>query len=256
MVDMSVGSWCFLAVVAFLAGIVDAVSGGGGLLTLPTYLLIGVPGHLISGTNITSSITGALIAAIRFAKGGKIHMQSAIVSGLVATAGGVLGAKLNLFIPEEAIEWVVMALVPIIAVVVLLKPAMGADNAIHTLSKRKILVSSLTIGFFLGIYNGFIGAGCGTFFLLAFAMVLKLDLVTASGNAKICGLFATIAAMVTYAMSGAVLWHMALFVTVFHTSGNYVGAGLALRKGAKIIRPMFILALLLLSVRMAYSIFV
>ncbi len=254
MSDLSLGSLFFLAMVAFLAGIIDAISGGGGLLTLPTYLLIGIPGNLISGTNLSSSIPGALVAAVRFTKGGKAHIKSALIGGPMAIVGAILGARLNLFIPAHIIEYIVMILVPIIGVIVMLKPTLGNENQVHTLSQGHICIRALLIGFFIGGYNGFIGAGAGTFYLLAFAVFLKLDLVTASGTTKVCGLFSVFAAVVTYGASGAILWDVAIFVAVFHMSGNYIGAGLALKKGAKVIRPMFILALALLTLRMAVSV--
>ena len=99
------------------------------------------------------------------------------------------------------------------------------------------------------------GAGGGTFILLSFALLNKLDLITASGNTKVCSSVASVSAAITYACSGAVVWQVVLPAALLNLLGNYIGAGLALHKGAKVIRPMFLVVLLMLLVRLAVSLF-
>ena len=239
----------------FLAGIIDAVSGGGGLLTLPAFLLAGIPPHLVSGTNIASCAMGAVVSAGRFFHGGKVYLPTALIACPVTVLGAFLGARLNLFVPEHILQIVMLALIPLVAVVIFLKRDLGEENHVEDLSRRRQVVSALLIGSVLGVYNGFIGAGAGTFLILAFSAFNKLDLVTANGNAKICGICASLSAAVTYALSGAVLWPLALACVGFNILGNYLGAGLALKKGAKIIRPMFFAILALMFVRMGYTLF-
>ncbi|MCD7762772.1 MAG: sulfite exporter TauE/SafE family protein [Lachnospiraceae bacterium] len=228
---------------------IDAVSGGGGLLTLPTFLLIGFPVHLVAGTNQCACLLGAVTALIRYMRGGKIYWFTAILSAVNAVIGSLLGARLNLLIPEEYLRYIMLLMLPVVAVLILVNKDFGKENRIDTLSKKQMIIRSVLIGLFLGAYIGFYGAGGGTFVLLSFAVFLKLDLVGASGNAKVCGTAATFTASLTYALSGMVVWNAVVCASVFNVAGNYLGAGLALKKGAKVIRPMFILVLILLFVR-------
>ena len=126
----------------------------------------------------------------------------------------------------------------------------GAENRVHELTRRQYVLASLFIGVVIGAYQGFYGAGSGTFFLLGFALLCRLDLTTASGNAKFVAFCASLASATTYAFSGAVVWPAVLLATVTNVAGSYLGAGLAMKKGAKVIRPMFLFVLALLFARL------
>ncbi len=251
-------TWLTTAVIAgafFLAGIIDAVSGGGGLLTLPTFLLMGFPAHLVAGTNQCSCCVGSLISLGRFAKSGRIYWKTAAIAAPVSLLGSILGARLNLMIPERYLQIVMLILLPIAAVVLLLNRNFGLENHADELTCRQRVAVALFIGLVWGAYTGFYGAGGGTFILLSFALLNKLDLVTASGNTKVCSSVASLTAALTYAISGAVVWQVVLPAALLNILGNYIGAGLALHKGAKVIRPMFIVVLLMLLVRLAVTLF-
>ena len=247
-------TWVTVAVIAgafFLAGIIDAVSGGGGLLTLPTFLLLGFPVHLIAGTNQCSCCAGSLISLGRFAKSGRIYWKTAAISAPVSLLGSILGARLNLWIPERYLQIMMMVLLPI-AAATLLNQDFGLENRSDELTTGQQVAVALFIGLIWGTYTGFYGAGSGTFILLSFALLNKLDLVTASGNTKVCSSVASLTAAITYALSGAVVWQVVLPAALLNILGNYIGAGLALHKGAKVIRPMFFVVLL---VRLAVTLF-
>ncbi len=251
-------TWVTVAVIAgafFLAGIIDAVSGGGGLLTLPTFLLLGFPVHLIAGTNQCSCCAGSLISLGRFAKSGRIYWKTAAISALVSLLGSILGARLNLWIPERYLQIMMMVLLPIAAATLLLNRDFGLENRSGELTTGQQVAVALFIGLIWGTYTGFYGAGSGTFILLSFTLLNKLDLVTASGNTKVCSSVASLTAAITYALSGAVVWQVVLPAALLNILGNYIGAGLALHKGAKVIRPMFFVVLLMLLVRLAVTLF-
>lgn len=251
-------TWVTVAVIAgafFLAGIIDAVSGGGGLLTLPTFLLLGFPVHLIAGTNQCSCCAGSLISLGRFAKIGRIYWKTAAISAPVSLLGSILGARLNLWIPERYLQIMMMVLLPIAAATLLLNRDFGLENRSDELTTGQQVAVALFIGLIWGTYTGFYGAGSGTFILLSFALLNKLDLVTASGNTKVCSSVASLTAAITYALSGAVVWQVVLPAALLNILGNYIGAGLALHKGAKVIRPMFFAVLLMLLVRLAVTLF-
>lgn len=254
--NLELSTMLLLCAAFFCAGIIDAVSGGGGLLTLPTFLLAGFPTHFIAGTNQCSCLLGSITAAFRYMKEGKIYWFTALISAVTAIPGSILGARFNLIMPERYLQMVMVVLLPVVAVVLMVHRQFGTENRVNTLSKMQQVTAAVLIGFLLGGYTGFYGAGGGTFILLSFALLNRLDLVTASGNTKVCSTFATITASLTYALSGAVVWPAAIAATVFNIAGNYIGAGLALRNGKKIIQPMFLLILVLLFARLIYTLFV
>lgn len=248
--ELEVSSLVVLSIAFFFAGIMDAVSGGGGLLTLPTFILVGFPTHFIAGTNQCSCLLGSLTALYRYVKSGKIYWFTAIISAITAVIGSVFGAKLNLIIPERYLQIIMLVLLPVVALVILMNKEFGEENRMDTLSKNQLIIRAVLIGLVLGAYTGFYGAGGGTFILLSFALFTRLDLITASGNTKVCSTAATLTASLTYALSGAIVWPVVVCAMVFNIAGNYIGANLALRKGAKIIRPMFMLVLVLLFARL------
>ena len=192
-------TWVTVAVIAgafFLAGIIDAVSGGGGLLTLPTFLLMGFPAHLVAGTNQCSCCVGSLISLGRFAKSGRIYWKTAAISAPVSLLGSILGARLNLWIPERYLQIMMMVLLPIAAATLLLNRDFGLENRSDELTTGQQVAVALFIGLIWGTYTGFYGAGSGTFILLSFALLNKLDLVTASGNTKVCSSVGLMPAMI------------------------------------------------------------
>ena len=134
--------------------------------------------------------------------------------------------------------------------VILFKPTFGAENRVSELTRRQYILASLFIGLVIGGYQGFYGAGSGTFFMLGYALLCKLDLTTASGNTKYVAFCANLASAATFALSGAVVWPAVLLATVTNVAGSYLGAGLAMKRGAKLIRPMFLFVLALLFVRL------
>ena len=237
----------------FLAGIVDAVCGGGGLLTLPAFLAVGFPAHMISGTNQCSTMLGGTTAFLSYLRGGHIHWRTALPTAPLAVLGAFLGARLNLLLPEEMLEKLMLFLLPAAAAALLLKRDFGSENRADTLTTPRILAGSLLIGLVVGGYQGFYAAGAGTFFMLAFALVMHLDLISASGNTKLVALCSNITASITYALSGSVVFAVVLPATLFNIAGNALGAQLAMRRGARLIRPMFlgILALLFVRITMA-----
>lgn len=239
-------TWPILCIAFFLAGAMDAISGGGGLITMPTFLAIGFPAHYISGTSICAGCPGSIIAFGKFAAGGKVDWRSAIPAVPTAILGSLLGAKLNLFLSDEMLERIMIILVPIVAVIMLCNKNMGEEDLSGRFSKEQLLLRSALIGLVVGCYHGFYSVGAGMFYILAFALVNKMELTMASGNAKLIVIAANISGMLTYAFSDAVVWKLALPAMIFNIVGNYLGAWLALSNGARIIRPMFYVVIILL----------
>lgn len=239
----------------FLGGLIDAVAGGGGLITLPAYLLAGLPPHLASGTNKCGNAFGTLLSTGRFLKSGNIHIPSALAGGAMALVGAWLGAQLNMIMPEEFLYYVMLVAVPVMAIFLLFKRDFGTENRSHELGQRKLLLLSGCIGLAVGCYDGFFGPGAGTFLMIAFTSLCKFDLLTASGNTKVANSASNVASLVTFAFSGQVMWVVGIPAAICGIAGNYVGSSIALKGGAKVIRPMFFVVLTLLVVRLVTNMF-
>ena len=239
-----------LGVTFFFSGVIDAVCGGGGLLSMPMYMAVGFPAHYVTGTNQCSIFFGGVTSLARYMKAGRIHWPTAILTGPLAVLGAFLGAKLNLVLPERILEMVMVLLIPVAAAVILMKRDFGSENHVDELSSGRKLFGALFIGLLVGAYQGFYGAGSGAFFMLGFCLLHKLDQTMASGNTKFVAFCANLSSAATFALSGMVVWPAVLLATVFNVAGSYIGAGLAMKKGAKVIRPMFLFVLALLFVRL------
>lgn len=245
--------WVIVCPLVFLAGLVDSVAGGGGLISLPAYLLAGLPPHAASATNKCGNAFGTILSTARFLRRGSLHLPSALSAAGMALVGAWLGARLNLVLPDRILYYLMLAVVPALAVFLIFKREFGSTDSSHRFSPKKLVVISAGIGLVLGTYDGFFGPGAGTFLMLAFSGICGFDLLTASGNTKMVNSASNISSLVTFALAGEVVWAVGLPAALCGIAGNYVGSGLALKGGAKIIRPMFFVVLALLVVRLAYD---
>lgn len=247
--------WLIVCPLVFLGGLIDAVAGGGGLITLPAYLLAGLPAHVASGTNKCGNTFGTLLATGRFLKRGDVHVPSALAGMVGALVGAWFGARLNLIMPEQVLYYVMLAIVPVMAVFLLMKRDFGQEDRSGELNRGQLMAMAAGIGLVIGGYDGFFGPGAGTFLMLAFTGLCRFDLLTASGNTKVANSASNMASLVTFAFAGKVMWSVGIPAALCGIAGNYVGSGLALKSGAKVIRPMFFVVLALLLARLIYGLF-
>ena len=238
----------------FFAGIIDSVCGGGGLITIPMMLAVGIPVHFITGTNQCSAWIGTGVAAFDYLKSGNIHIKSALITLPFSMLGSFLGAKMNLMMPEQYLKLFMVASIPVISIFIFTDKKLGETDRVEEKSNLSIMICSAAIGFFLGWYQGFYGPGGGLFFMLAYAVFLKLNLVKATGNTRFVIAISSIISVSTYAWSGAVIWSLAAAATIFNIAGSYLGAALAIKKGAEIIRPIMVCVVALLLVKLVFDI--
>lgn len=247
--------WMIVCPLVFLGGLIDAVAGGGGLITLPAYLIAGLPAHIASGTNKCGNVFGTLLSTGRFLKRGDVHIPSAITGAVGALVGAWIGARLNLIMPERMLYYFMLIMVPVMAVFLLLKRNFGQEDRSGELSRLQLMSMALGIGLVIGGYDGIFGPGAGTFLMLAFTGMCRFDLLTASGNTKVANSASNMASLITFAFAGKVMWVVGIPAAVCGIAGNYVGSSLALKGGAKVIRPMFFVVLALLLIRLIYGLF-
>lgn len=245
-----------LAPLLFLTGFVDSVAGGGGLISLPAYLLVGLPVHLAYGTNKVVNGIGTGFAAVRYAKGGKIRFRTAICAGCGALPGAFLGARLAMLCSDRVLKTCLLIALPAVAAVLFLKPDFGKkEQPAKNLSPMRECVYSLLIGLVIGVYDGLIGPGTGTFLIMAFTLVLGMDLLTASGCAKVANLASNVASAAVWIMGGQVMWKLVLPATCCCVLGNWCGARYAIRGGSGKVRGMIFVVLGLLFAKLIYEMF-
>ncbi len=238
----------------FFAGFVDSIVGGGGIITLPAYYLVGVPPHMALGTNKFSSAFGTAVAAYRFLKGKKVHLGAAAVSVITALIGSAIGASCSLFLTADALRYILIISLPFLAFFILKNKNFGKRDEKLDIPIRKVLILSGIIGLVIGWYDGFFGPGAGTFLILAFNAIVGFDLITSSGNAKMVNLASNVAALITFLISGNIIFALGIPAAICSIGGNYLGSSLAIKNGAKIIRPLFIFVFILLLMKILYDI--
>ena len=236
----------------FLGGFVDSVAGGGGLITLPAYLMAGLPTHLAMGTNKVVNGCGTAIASFNYFKGGKLELRPAVTAGLFALLGSSIGTKIALLIPENTLKIMMLIALPVVAVVLMVKKDFGLDTDAEkpARSPRREIIASALIGFFLGGYDGLVGPGTGTFMIMAFTLALSMDLLTASGCSKVGNLASNVSSAVLFALNGKVYWALCLPAALCNILGAVCGTRYAMRGGSKKVRGMIFLVLALLFVKM------
>ena len=231
----------------FLASFMDGVAGGGGIISVPTYFLAGLPSHLALGTNKLSSCIGTAVSTGRFIRGGYVNWKLGIPSIALALLGAALGTKLQLMVDERALQILLLAVLPVVALVVLRQRTLPEEPGDIASGRQTAIV--LAASLVVGAYDGFYGPGTGTFLLLIFCTMAKLDVRTASGNVKLVNLSSNIGALTTSLLNGKVFLALGLIGAVASVAGHWLGSGLAIKDGSKIVKPAILVVLALLAIK-------
>lgn len=248
MEELTLTTFLIVCPLVFLGGFMDAIAGGGGLITLPAYILAGVPIHSALATNKLSSVTGAVFSAFRYWRHKFVDLGFIFPSILTALAGSALGARLALAVDEAYMRYILMIVLPLAAVAVL-RPKAFDDSRAGTLPRGRAMALAAVISLVVGGYDGFYGPGTGTFLILLYTAVARMDVRHASGNAKMVNLSTNLAAFVIFLFSGKMIVVLGLAAGAFSIAGHWTGAGLAIRGGPRIVRPVVMVVLILLAVR-------
>jgi uncharacterized membrane protein YfcA len=230
----------------FLAGVVDSIAGGGGLLSLPAYMAAGLPPHFVLGNNKFSSTFGTLFATRRYLRHGLIDIGVALLSAVFALAGSFLGASAVLLLRPDFLRYMLVVLIPLVAAFTLANPGLGRENLSHGQPRQRKYLLSAIAALLIGFYDGFFGPGTGTFLILFYTLALKYDFVTANANTKMVNLASNIAAMATFIAHAKVLYAIGIPAAGFGIAGNLLGSKMVIQRGVSVIRPVFLFVLLLL----------
>jgi len=237
----------FICAGVFCASFVDAIGGGGGLISVPVYLLAGLPTHYALGTNKLSSGIGTAVSAFRYLKSGALKWTLAAPAVALALIGAHIGTRLQIMADERLLKYMLLAVLPIAAAVMLRRKQFAETEGDISPARRYAVVWAASLA--LGVYDGFYGPGTGTFLLIIFCSAAKMSLRSASAAVKVINFSSNMGALATSALAGKVLAPIGLMAAVFSIAGHYIGSGLTLKNGAKIVRPVIFVVLGLLAVR-------
>lgn len=244
-----------LVVAAGFAGWIDAVVGGGGLVQLPS-LVIGlprdIPTPLVLGTNKISSFAGTLSASWVYLKRVKVRWGFVVPLVAGAFAGSAVGASLSRHLPRATLTPVVLVAVIVVGAYVYFRPSLGLNHA----PRHDGVAASVRaggIGIIVGLYDGLLGPGTGSFFVILIVALLGYGFLEASVNAKIANLTTNIAAIAVYGLHGELLWVLGGCMAAANITGGLLGARMALRRGNGFIRRVFLVAMAILVVKLGWD---
>ena len=241
-----------LCLAAFLGGTVDAIAGGGGIITVPALLAVGLPPHAALATNKGQSVWGSAAAIVRYARSGLLDWRAARLSFPLAVAGGTAGAFLVLQLSPGVLRPLVLVLLVVAAILVAL---IRVPEAAEERPRRRPAAILGAIALVVGFYDGFFGPGTGTFLIAGYVALLGISLAHASADAKVVNGASNFAALVVFASRGAVVWSVAAPMLLAQVAGGWTGAHLAIRGGNRFIRLVVVLVALALVVKVARDLY-
>ena len=231
----------------FLAGLVDAVAGGGGLISLPAYLIAGLPVHNAIATNKMSSSMGTTIATVRYGISGFIPWKIALFCAVFAMVGSNIGANLALLLSDRVFKIVMLVILPLTAWYVLRGRALDGEREAFTAKKTTLIAMGIALA--VGVYDGFYGPGTGTFLLLGLTALGHMPLQEANGTTKVINLTSNITALAVFLINGKVLLPLGIVAGLFNVAGNYLGARMFEKGGAKAVKPVMVIVLIIFFIR-------
>jgi uncharacterized membrane protein YfcA len=248
-------SLLLLCIFSFVAGFVDAVVGGGGLVQLPAMFILQPHLTLIQtlATNKTANFMGTLVAATRYVKRVKIdwmHLLPIIITAFISSVGG---AFLVSYIHKEQFMPFIICILVLLLIYTIFKKELGLHRTEKHLSRAKYYLYAILTGLLLGTYDGMIGPGMGSFLIFAFIVLFGYDFLHASANAKIINCTTNLAALGFFILKGAVVWDIALPLAAANMIGGYIGSHVAIKRGSKFVRVFFIVMVSALIVKLAYD---
>lgn len=234
---------------ALIAGFVDAIAGGGGLISLPAYFFAGLPAHAAIATNKLSSTLGTAVACVRYALFGYMVKRFVVVGVACGLIGSALGAHLALLADATALMVFMLAALPPVAFLVFRAKDLNRFSE-HPLPPRRALVATATIALAVGVYDGFYGPGTGTILMLLLTAVGRQDVKCAAGTTKAVNLATNVAALVVFLANGQVLIPLGLAAAAFNIVGNWLGSTFFDKKGALILRPVMLVVIVLFAAKL------
>ena len=235
-----------------LAGFVDAIAGGGGLISLPAYLIAGLPTQAALATNKMSACMGATIAAGKYAKSGFIPWKTAIPCVLFAMLGSNLGAQIVLLIDDYYFKRLMLVILPLTALYIYRNKVMAQERPALPFWQTAIIGSA--VSFAIGVYDGFYGPGTGVFLILLLTSLAHYGLKEANGLCKAINWTTNVSSLAVFLMNGRVLLPLGLTAGLFSIAGSYLGARTFEKKGAQSVKPLMLVVVAIFFVKVLLEI--
>ena len=236
-----------LAGAGLLAGFVDAIAGGGGMIALPALLSAGLPPVAALATNKLQGSIGTAMAALTFWRRGFVSLRALLPAALLTFAGSLSGALVVRQLDVSVLDVAVPIALIGIALYFLFAPNLSDVDKVARLPFQRFVP---VLGFAIGFYDGIFGPGTGSFFTIGFVMLFGLGMTRASGNTKVLNLVSNLAALAIFIPSGDVVWPAGLAMAAGQILGGYIGARTGIRFGARLIRPLVVVVSIALAVRL------
>lgn len=248
--DIGIEVLLLLALAGFVAGFIDSMAGGGGLITVPALLLAGLPPVEALGTNKLQSVFGSASATYAYASAGLVDIRRQLPFAALSCLGSVAGALLATVLPGE---WLRMALPPMLVIIALyfaLKPNVGDVDQAQRITP---FLFGLTVVPLIGFYDGVFGPGTGSFFMLAFVTLAGYGILKATAHTKLLNFASNVGSLALFAAVGVVSWKIGLVMGAAQFLGARLGAKLAMRTGARLIKPLLVATCVVLAIRLLFD---
>lgn len=250
MFDLSLDLVLLLIAAGFAAGFIDAIAGGGGLITVPALMLAGLPPAQALATNKVQGVFGAATAAVSYAARGLVDLRSQWGLAVIAGLGGVAGAALVSYLPAEALRLILPVLLIGIAIFFALKPGLDDLDRHRRIPPALFAATAVPL---IGFYDGLIGPGAGSFYMIAFVTLAGYGVLKATAHTKLLNLFSNLGGLLTFALVGQPLWLLGVMMGMAQIAGAALGARMAARIGARLIKPLLVATSTLLALRLIWQ---
>ena len=249
--ELTLQHFIIVCPLVFAAGFVDAIAGGGGLISLPAYMITGMPVHNAIATNKLSSSMGTTIATLHYIRMGYVPWKIAGWCILTGLCGSKIGAEIALMVSDYYFKIFMLVVIPVTAFYVTRSKALITEK--EPLSRGKMLAVSMAAALIIGVYDGFYGPGTGTFLLLLLTSFAHMPLKEANGTTKVINLTTNITAIIVFLVNGKALLLLGLVAGGFNMAGNWLGANCFDKHESKIVRPLMITVLTIFFIRVIYD---
>ena len=250
MIDLPNTSLAILFAAAFLAGFVDSIAGGGGIITVPALLAVGIPPHLALGTNKLQASFGSLTAALNYRRGNMVRFRELTLGIFFTALGAFAGTMTVQVMSADLLKHIIPVLLVVIFMYLLCNPNLGATHRLHRMPPRLFY---LLFGCLLGFYDGFFGPGTGSFWTIAFVLWLGFDLKKATAHTKAMNFTSNIVALATFLVGGNVILFVGITMGVGQMLGAFSGSYLVLKRGTRFIRVFFLSVVAITIAKMLWS---
>ena len=238
-------TWIIIFIITgFIAGYIDSIAGGGGMIQVPVLLFSGIPPVFVLATNKTASLAGTLMATIKYASKKKINWKIVSIAIIPCLLASYIGSELVMFLPDEIIQWAILIAIPI-AMFMLFKKSTEIKEEKTELSKKNIVLSTAPIGF----YDGLLGPGTGTYLTISMKKFLHIDFLVSTASTKPLNFATNVGSFFAFFFAGKILWTIAIPMGIANILGSYVGSHYAIKGGEEFIKKVlvFVLVFMLLA---------